>query len=102
MTVRGLLRDLARLDLDLVLEAALVEQGAVLAAAAHAAGAKGGDVTVAASEAVVGWRSATLQRREAGEVGAPPAPVLVPLAIAEAPRIATAIGMATADAVRGI
>lgn len=101
MNVRGLMRHLARLDLDLAAEAALAAQARVVAAAAGRVGADGGEVVAAGAEAVVGWRSAALRRREQGDVGVPPQPALAPLAMAQGAQAAEAVAAAVADALRG-
>lgn len=101
MTLRGLRRHLARLDLETVAEAALSVQAEAITAAAHRAGAPGGEVRAGQTEAVVGWRSAAQRRRESGDAGLRPEPVLAPLAMAHGAEVAAAVGAAVADAVRG-
>jgi hypothetical protein len=101
MTMRGLMRHLARLDLELAAETALAAQAEAIAAAARAAGAEGGEVRAARTEAVVGWRSAALRQRERGDVGVRPRPVLSPVVMAQGGLAAEAIGVAVADALRG-
>lgn len=101
-TGRWLMQHFARLDLALAAEAALAAQAEAIAAAAREAGADGGEVVrVAGTQAVVGWRSAALRRRERGDVGVQPQPVLAPVAIARGAHVAAAVGAAVADALRG-
>ena len=101
MTMRGLMRHLARLDLELAAETALAAQAEALAAVAREAGADGGAVRTVGTEAVVAWRSPVLRQRERGDVGVRPQPVLAPVALAHGARIAEAVGAAVADALRG-
>ena len=98
---RGLRQHLVRLDLERAMEAALAEQAVVIAAAAREAGADSGEVRAAGTEALVGWCSPAVRRRENGDVGVPPAPVLAPVAAAHAERVVAAVGAAIADALRG-
>jgi ATP-dependent helicase YprA (DUF1998 family) len=98
---RGLRQHLVRLDLERAMEAALAEQAVVIAAAAREAGADSGEVRAAGTEALVGWRSAALRRRESGDAGVPPRPVLAPVALAHGGHAAEAVGAAVADALRG-
>ena len=100
-TGRELMRQLARLDLDLAAEAALATEADAIVVAAGEVGATGGEVEAAGSEALVGWRSPALRRRENGDVGVPPAPVLAPVVAAHAQRVAAGVGAAVADALRG-
>ena len=98
---RGLGRHLARLDLDAAAETALAAQAEVVAAAARAVGAEGGEVQAAGMGVLVGWRSAALRRREVGEAGVRPQPVLAPVAVALGAQVAETVGAAVADAIRG-
>ncbi len=100
-TGRELMRQLARLDLDLAAGAALAAETEAILVAAGEAGAAGGEVRVARTEALVGWRSPALRRREHGDVGMPPAPVLAPVGAAHAERVVAAVGAAVTDALRG-
>jgi hypothetical protein len=100
-TGRELVRQLVRLDLDLAAEAALAAEAEAIVVAAGEAGAAGGEVQAARTEALVGWRSPALRRRENGDVGVPPASVLAPVTAAHAQRVAAAVGAAVADALRG-
>jgi len=101
-TGRELMRQLARLDQGLVAKAALAAEAEAIAVAAGEAGAAGGEVQAARTEALVGWRSPALRRRENGDVGIPPAPVLAAVAAAHAEYVAVAVGAAVADALRGV
>ena len=101
MTLRGLRRHLARLDLELVAEAALAAQAEAIVVAAREAGAGGGEVRGTSTEAVAGWRSSALRQREWGEAGVRPQPVLASLAVEHGARVAEAVGAAVADALRG-
>ena len=101
MTVRGLRRHLARLDLEPAAEAALAAQAGAIVEAARAAGADDGEAQVAGSEALVGWRSAALRRRERGDAGVPPQPVLGPVAATHGALAAEAVAAAGVDALRG-
>lgn len=100
-TGRELIRRLARLNLDRAAEAALAVAAEAIAVAAGDAGAAGGEVQATRVEALVGWRSPALRRRENGDVGVAPAPVLAPVAAAHAERTAATVGAAVADALRG-
>ena len=99
-TGRELIQGLARLDLDSVAAAALATEAEAIAAAAGEAGAAGGEVRATGTEALVGWRSAVLRRREHGDAGMPPSPVLAPVAEAHGAGAAAAVGMAVVDALR--
>ncbi len=101
MTLRGLMRHLAQLDLEGVAATALAAQAEAIAAAVREAGADGGDVQTAKVEALVGWRSAALRRRERGDFGMRPRPALAPVAVAQGACVAAAVGAAVADALRG-
>ncbi len=101
MTLGGLRRHLARLDLALAAEAALAAQAEVVLAAAHETGTAGGEVRADRTDALVGWRSPALRRRESGDVGVPPAPVLATVAMELGAPAAMAVGAAVADALRG-
>jgi hypothetical protein len=98
MNLRGLMQHLARLDLQLAAETALAEQAAAIAEAAHAAGARSGEVRAAGAEVLIGWRSAALRRHENGEVGTPPQSVLAPVVAAQGASTAEAVGAAVAGA----
>jgi hypothetical protein len=100
-TGRELMRHLAWLDLDAVAEAALAAEAEAIGVAAGEAGAAGGEVRAARTGALVGWCSPAVRRRENGDVGVPPAPVLAPVAAAHAERVVAAVGAAIADALRG-
>lgn len=100
-TGRELTRQLAQLNVELAAEVALAVAAETIAAKAGEIGAVGGEVQSSRTEALVGWRSPALRRRENGEVGMPPAPVLAPLAAAHAESAAMAVGVAVADAFRG-
>ena len=96
MTLRGLMRHLAQLDLERVAETALAAQAEAIAAAAREAGADGGEVRAAKGEALVGWRSVALRRRERGDLSVRPRPVLAPVAVAQGGRAAEAVGAGAA------
>ena len=100
-TGRELVRRLARLNLDLAAEVALAVEAEAIAVAAGEVGAAGGEVQAARAEARVGWRSSALRRRENGDVGVAPAPVLAPVAAAHAERAAAAVCAAVAEVLRG-
>ena len=101
MTLCGLIKHLARLDLQLVAETALATQAEAIAERARAAGAGGGEVQAAGPVAVVGWHSAALRRRERGDVGVPPQPLLASVVAAQGSGAAEAVSAAVADALRG-
>ena len=101
MTLRGLMRHLARLDLDARGGGGAGGAGRGDRGGGARVGADGGEVRAAGTGAMVGWRSAALRRRERGDVGVPPAPVLAPVAVAHGARAAAAVGAAVADALRG-
>jgi len=101
MTLRGLRQHLARLDLELAAEAALMAQAEALAEAAREAGAEGGEVCLGSTGPMVGWRSMELLRREVGGVGVPPRPVLAGVAMRTGELAATAVGAAVASALEG-
>ncbi len=98
MTLRGLMRHLARLDLETVAQAARAE---AIAAAAREAGTGGGEVRADQTEPLVGWRSGGLRRRERGDAGARPCSVLAPVAAERGARVAQAVGAAVSDALQG-
>lgn len=101
MTLRGLMQHLGRLELERTAAAVLAAQAEAIATAAREAGAGGGEVLATAQEALIGWRSAALRRRERGELGERPRPVLARVGAAQGASAAEAVGAAIADALRG-